>query len=211
LVIWVKWEAFLFNSLDRDGNSGHWYVVHCKPSKEYSVSKALRETLGLTVYLPASPRLLRGKVQSAPYFPGYLFVRADLQQIAPSSINTFPGVVRLLRFGDRPQAVPESVVETIRGFLSDPAVQQGIPSHDFRPGDNVWLRSGPLRGLHAVFNGPMTPTTRVKVLLQFLGRLNEVEVDVTALAHAHNAPLVGERERTLRTRGTRGRGRRIKN
>lgn len=193
----------MYETIHTLNNVASWYVVHCKPSREAQAAVALRELLGLTVYLPESNRVVRGKARSSPFFPGYLFAQADLEQVNLSSINSTPNVLRLLEFGGKPQAIDAVVVEAIREQLADLNARGGLPAHDFQPGDPVWMRSGPLKGLRAVFVGPLTPDARVKVLLGFLGRTNEVKVDLDSLEHA-------DRElQPQRRRGSRGKGRKI--
>lgn len=186
----------------------HWYVVHSKPKKEALAASALKVHLSVNVYLPEVRRRAAGEVQHSPFFPGYLFIHADLGQVKLSSINATPCVLRLLQFGDRPQPLPSQFVERLREQLDDINSNGGVLPHNFREGDSVRLTSGPFKDLEALFVGPMTPSARVKVLLHFLGRTNEIRVDVEALerAHNHNQPL-----QHLRERGTRGRGRKINN
>jgi transcriptional antiterminator RfaH len=180
--------------------------VHCRPLKETHAAANLKETLGLPVFLPEVRKRSRGKEQLALLFPRYLFVQANLHEVKLSSINSTPGVVRLLDFGGGPLPISHSMVSEIRERVESLNEQGGLPAHNFRPGDTVWLKSGPLRGLHAVFVGPMTPSARVKVLLHFLGRLNEVQVDVETLERKPDPPRALE-ERS--PRGTRGRGRAV--
>ncbi len=69
------------------------------------------------------------------------------------------------------------------------------------------LTGGPLCGLEAVFVGPLAPAERVRILLEFMGRLNEVEVEAHLLEPAGNSPLVADLvpvpapKRERRTRG----------
>jgi len=48
-----------------------------------------------------------------PFFPGYLFVRTNLQHVSLSRINATPGVIRLVAFDDDPQPVPSDVIEML--------------------------------------------------------------------------------------------------
>jgi transcriptional antiterminator RfaH len=145
-----------------------------------------------------------GVTREIPFFPGYLFVNAVLDEVALSSINTTPGVVRLLEFAGEWAPVPEVAISAIKKRLAALNAQGGLPSHNFHLGDTVRLKSGPFSGLQALFRGPMTPSARVKILLDFLGRPNEVEVDVEALTPGHDC------SRPNGQRRTRGRGRRIR-
>jgi transcription antitermination factor NusG len=96
------------------------------------------------------------------------------------------------------------VIEALRQQVDLLNAQGGLPEHSFRPGDPVLLTRGPLEGVAALFVGPTTPSERVRVLVQFLGSLREVDVDVETLE------LPGQHAEFKRERRTRGKGRRIR-
>jgi len=181
-----------------------WYLIHCLPLKEYYAATALQGLRGVPVYLPQVTRYFRGQVQHTPLFPRYLFVKVDLQTIPPSQINATPGIVRLVTFDEQPRSVPTSVMRALYEQVEHLNHQGGLPEQTLQPGDMVEITSGPLGGLEAIFAGPLTPGKRVRVLLEFMGRLNEVEMDRERLIPASSTqPL-------KRPRRTRGQGRRIK-
>jgi transcriptional antiterminator RfaH len=182
---------------------GQWYVAHCRPGSESLAAWGLTERLGLTTYLAEVSKRSRKETKPTPLFPGYFFVQANLGAVSISSINSTPGMRGILESGGEAQAVPEALVATIRERVDRLNAEGGLPAHTFQDGDAVLLKSGPLKGLEAVFLGPTTPVGRVKVLLHFLGRLNEVRVDADELEPA--APQA----RPAMQRHTRGRGRRI--
>jgi transcription antitermination factor NusG len=183
--------------------TSQWYVVHCKYQKEAQAAAGLKERLSLSVYLPEVRRHERGQLRCAPFFPGYLFVCADLGIVALSQINTLPGVIRLISFDDLPQPVPAVAVEEIRRRIDELNISGYFAAHDFRPGDTLRLKRGPFQGFEAIFLGPATPRERVRVLIEFLGDLRTMEVDVAQLerdaAGAARPP-----------RRTRGKGRTIR-
>jgi len=185
-------------------NLESWYVVHCQPLKERQADAALAHYLGLITYLPAIRRRFRGRVQQAPLFPRYLFVRANLQVVALSTINATPGVLRMVAFDARPQPVSAALIEALRQRVDLLNAQGGLPEHNFHPGEAVQLKDGPLQGLEAVFVGPMKPSERVQILIHFLGQLREVDVDVDMLERPSSMPTL------KRERRTRGKGRRVK-
>jgi transcriptional antiterminator RfaH len=180
-----------------------WYAVHCQPLKERLAVTLLQDQLGLTVYLPEIQRRVRGRLHSTPFFPRYLFVHAAPQALAPSRVNATAGVLRLVAFGDIPQPISAAVIAALRERVERFNAQGGLPHHGFRPGDAVRLKQGPLQGLEAIFVGPMGPSERVRVLLEFLGRSRQAEVSADALERATPAPVAHPPRRT------RGRGRRI--
>jgi transcriptional antiterminator RfaH len=187
---------------DAQHTTGQWYVAHCKHQKEQQAAVALEERLGLPVYLPVVGRYIRGQVRRAPFFPGYLFVQANLRVIALSRINSLPSVLRLVAFGDLPQPVPGAVVEEIRRRVAELNASNGTIGHGFQPGDTIVFKRGPFQGLEAIFLGPTAPRERVRVLIEFLGGLRPLEVRVEQLERGQAAPRPPRR--------TRGKGRMIR-
>src|SRR4051794_26688990 len=110
----------------------HWYVVHCQALKERQVADLLGAHLGVKVYLPEVTRRFGGKVKSAPLFPRYLFVRANLHEVPPSRINMLPGVARMVTVSDVPQIVPTQVLTGIQERLEEIEVDGGLPAHNHR-------------------------------------------------------------------------------
>lgn len=180
-----------------------WYVVHTKPQKELVAASMLEERLALTVYLPEVLQHYRGETHLRPFFPRYLFVQANLDEVEASKINAMPGVISIVSFGEKPQALSDEVVQAIRGRIDDYNAAGGLPQRVFQPGDRVRLTEGPLQGLEAIFKGPTKPSQRVWVLLEFLGSLHAAEVSIDSIERA--APQHLSRHK----RGTRGRGRHI--
>ena len=180
-----------------------WYVVHTKPLKELMAASMLQERLGLDVYLPEVLQLYRGRKQPRPFFPRYVFVQVDFGQVTAAAINGTPGVIRLVAFGDRPQAMQANLLAAIRERIDKYNTEGGLPQHPFHPGDRVRLASGPLQGLEAVFQGSMKSMQRVLVLLEFLGHLHEAEVPIEQLERMSSGP------EPTRQRTTRGHGRPI--
>ena len=191
----------MYHANDVSIDTWPWYAVHCQHSKEWQAAAALESLLGLAVYLPEVRRRFRGKIQHAPFFPGYLFARADLLIVAPSRINAIPGVLRLLAFDNQPRSIPEEVVDHIYTQVCDINAHGGLVAHQFLPGDTVRLRTGPFRGLEAAFLGPMKPSERVRVLIDFLGSLREADVSVDDLERISPAPLPPRQERRSRGKG----------
>lgn len=182
-----------------------WYAIHCKPLREQQTAEALATHLHLVVYSPSIVRRAYGKTRQTPLFPGYLFVKADLSAISKSHINATPGVLRLVEFGGSPQPLPDRLIEELRERVNSINAAGGLPSL-LKPGDPIYIKSGRLRGLEAVFVASMPATARVRVLLHLLGRLNEVELESEEIEPA-NITTIQHRQR--RQRRTRGRGRQI--
>lgn len=178
-----------------------WYALYTKPRAESKVAQTLVER-GLTAFLPTLPATLRQP--SRPLFPTYVFVRCDLEAVGLSNLQWIPGLRRILSFSGVPAVVPEEAITLIEEELRQIEAAGGLPGHRFKPGDEVVVDSGPLAGLRGVFQGPVEPAERVRILLHFLGQANRTEVPVELLRRASDEP-----EGQPHRRGTRGRGRHI--
>jgi transcriptional antiterminator RfaH len=179
-----------------------WYALYTKPNSEVKVARTLK-VRGFEAYLPLLPSKPGERIE--PLFPTYLFVQCDLETLGIASLQWIPGLRRIVGFAGRPAVVPDAAIKLMETELRRIEEQGGLPTHSFKPGDEVVIEEGPLAGLRGVFQGPLGPAERVHILIDFLGQSNKAEVEVAALRPAAE---VEERER-LRRRGTRGHGRRI--
>lgn len=156
-----------------------WYALNSKPHSEKSVCEAL-EARGLESYLPAYRVAHHGRrAQGAhPFFPCYLFARADLDDVGLSALQYLPGVRRLVFYGDQPARVPQGVIDEIRVRLGrmqgSVADAKGQP---MSPGDTVLITGGPLAGLEASFDGRASSAERVRLLVNFLQTGARLEID----------------------------------
>lgn len=159
-----------------------WYVIHSKPRKEGQVSAYLDaqglETFYPTVRVqPVNPRAARMR----SYFPGYLFVRADLEAVGVSALQWVPGAIRLVQFGGEPARVPDNVIAELKRHVRRVNAGGGLTLHGLKPGDVVRITHGPLAGYEAVFDLRLSGSERVQVLLEMLGRQVRVRVDAGAI------------------------------
>jgi transcriptional antiterminator RfaH len=185
-----------------------WYTLYTKPNAEYQVVTALQRR-GIQTYLPEIESVKDGQGRDRkPFFPCYLFIKADLKVVGLSRVRWTPGLRRIVAFDDRPVPLPDEVISLIQRKLGEINAAGGQPVHTFRPGDTVRITEGPLQSMLAIFEGPTTPAERVQVLLTFLGHARRASVPVTEL---EKAPAEAEVSVPKRPRRTRGQGRRIKN
>lgn len=161
----------------------YWYVLRTKPQKEQFVLQQLR-VQAVTLYFPAvrvkpvNPRAAKIR----PYFPGYLFVQADLAQAGRNAFSWLPGVVGLVQFGGEPAIVPDTLIRSLQERLARTAQ---LRQDDLQPGDRVRITSGPFTGYEAIFDLRLPGKDRVQVLLAFLSQqpqpLKLPAADVTPL------------------------------
>lgn len=147
-----------------------WYVVNTHARQEIRAeSNLLRQ--GYEVWLPSFSSVKRHARSSvavrSPVFPGYLFLRLDIQSERWYPVcNTF-GVISLLTNDGRPAPLPDRFMGELRGHLG---LDGDAPSAlmDLTPGASLEMISGPFAGCTAQFLA-LAPRERVKVLLRVLG------------------------------------------
>jgi len=159
-----------------------WYVLHSKPHKEQQVNAYLR-TQGFETFYPTlrvqpiNPRA--SKIR--PYFPRYLFVRADLDEVGISALQWVPGAIGLVEFDGYVAPVPDSVVHELKRRVAAIEAAGGLTFDGLQPGDPVRITHGPFAGYEAIFDMRLSGSERVQVLLQMLGRLVKVQVNAGAI------------------------------
>jgi transcriptional antiterminator RfaH len=155
-----------------------WYALHSKPLKE----ELLFEQLSLRKIETFYPRL---RVQTVnprarkvrAYFPGYVFVHADLDVVGFSNLQWLPGATGLVSFGGEPASVPDGLISAIRYKVERINGAGGELFDGLKPGETVVIQAGPFSGYEAIFNEQISGNERVRVLLKLLQkRLLPVEL-----------------------------------
>lgn len=99
-------------------------------------------------------------------FPGYLFVRLDLDRDRWRSVNGTLGVSRMIMGGEAPIPAPEGVVETIFDYVDSRGVARF--DRDLVEGQSVRIKSGPLANALGELVR-LDANGRVRVLLDIMG------------------------------------------
>ena len=162
-----------------------WYILQSKPNKEEFVLQQLNIRNIATYYPyiktePVNPRSRKIK----PYFPGYLFVSADLDLLATSGLKWLPGTVGLVTFGNEPASMPDDLLQPIREHVDQLNKDNNKHRKEFMPGEKVMIQSGPFAGYQAIFDTYMPGHERVQVLLQML-QDRQIKLDLAGVAVQH--------------------------
>lgn len=159
----------------------HWYALRSKPRKEEVVWRQARMQ-GYEVFYPqlrvqpVNPRSRKWR----PYFPGYMFVQADIDEIGLSAFQWMPHSAGLVCFGEEPALVPEHLIHAIKKRVDEIAAAGGELFDGLRQGDAVTISEGPFAGYEAIFDARIPGSERVRVLLQLLNSQRQVPVELSA-------------------------------
>lgn len=150
-----------------------WYVLHTRSRFENVVNEGLIKK-SIDVFLPKilvrSKRTDRKKMIRIPLFPGYLFVKTDLNPVEHLEILKTTGAVRLIGSTDGPKPVPDEAVQSLMIMVrTDDPISTG---QMYKKGDRVVVIYGPFAGVIGQFiryGGKGRVFVNIDVLGQYAG------------------------------------------
>ena len=175
---------------------GRWFVVHTQSGYEKKVKQNLEARISSmnaedAIYEVVIPMedyvdLRNGKrvVAQRKMFPGYLLVRAELDDKAWFVIRNTPGVTGFVGQGAKPSPLPRRDVEA---FLmpkdaGEQVVSRAKPRLEYEVGETVRVKEGPF----ADFSGEVIEINedqlKLKVLVNIFGRETPVELEFSKVA-----------------------------
>ncbi|OGO25123.1 MAG: hypothetical protein A2W33_06685 [Chloroflexi bacterium RBG_16_52_11] len=161
--------------------SANWYALRSKARKEEVVWRQVR-TVGFDVFYPrlkvqpVNPRARKLKA----YFPGYMFVRVNIEQVGLSAFQWMPHAMGLVCFGDEPAIVPDNLIHAIRKRVDEISAAGGELFDGLNPGDMIVISDGPFAGYEAIFDTRLPGSERVRVLLQLLNSQRQIPIELKA-------------------------------
>lgn len=161
-----------------------WFAARAKPKREHFACAMLAQR-GIETYLPQISTRRRSGQRSPivePLFPAYIFARLELAGPDWIAARSAPGVVYFLGADGVPSALPDELIAAIHDRAG--GRQTSIEQAAFAKGQRVRIESGPMDGLEAVFDGHLSSSGRVRVLLEVVSRLVPVELHVELLRAA---------------------------
>lgn len=145
-----------------------WYVVHAFTGRERDAETHLRNQ-GFETFNPIEIRTVRHArklvTRARAFFPGYVFVRIDVELDRWRSINGTRGVRSLIMQAERPVACPRGLVERLVEAADPDGVIDTLST--LRPGQKVKVRTGPFADLVGTLER-LDNAGRAKVLLEIM-------------------------------------------
>jgi transcriptional antiterminator NusG len=177
---------------------GRWYVVHTQSGHEKKAQQNLAartESMNMEerIYESVIPmedvvEFRNGKkvVVQKKMFPGYLLVRAQLDDDAWYVVRNTPSIVNFVGSGGKPSPLSRREVENFlqvkeEGAPATPA-KRGKARLEYEMGETVRVKEGPF----ADFSGEIVEINedqlKVKVLVNIFGRETPVELEFSQVA-----------------------------
>ena len=146
-----------------------WYALQSKSNKEDALYEQLLNQ-GFEVFYPrirvnpVNPRARKIK----PYFPGYMFVRADLVAVGLSTFQWMPFSRGMVAFDLEPAPVPDPLISAIKRKVELVNNAGGEIFTGLDKGDEIFIHDGPFAGYEAIFDLRLPGSERVRVLIKLL-------------------------------------------
>ncbi len=167
-----------------------WYALKSHPHKEELLFHQVGAR-GFEIYYPrirvqpVNPRSRKIR----PYFPGYMFVRVDLDVVGISIFQWMPYASGLVSFGGEPAVVPDALVTALEQKITSINAAGGELFSALKPGTPVQIQGGPFEGYEAIFDTLLPGTERVRVLLKMLNSQSiKVELPAGQITPRKNQP-----------------------
>ena len=167
-----------------------WYCLQARPKHEHIAAAHVRMLEGVTVFCPRV-RFKRPTRQGLVWvteamFPGYLFAHFELATMH-RQVRYAHGVSDIVRFGDRYPAIDDEALAPLWDHTGLTGVKQ--LNYELSEGDRVMVVEGAFIGLDALVTQVLPAKQRVKVLMDFLGRKMEAEVEYSSVLPQVPHPL----------------------
>lgn len=165
-----------------------WFCVRCQTKREHIAAGHLRELEGVEVFCPRlryRKATRRGKIWWVePMFPGYVLAKFNIAEME-RAVTFCQGVRGLVRFGAEIPPVPESFVEAMKREIRNRkgAVEEELVTLTpiIEIGDEVEVAHGPFQGMQGTVIAVPGATERVKILIEFLGNPQAVDMDLFSI------------------------------
>jgi transcriptional antiterminator RfaH len=155
-----------------------WYCVQAKHKHEHIAAAHLRKLRGVVVFCPR----VRFKRQTRTgiawvteaLFPGYLFAQFSLGKMY-RAVAYAREVRCIVRFASRYPTIDPAILSQLHAHVGEKEIKE----MDYEPsrGDNIKVGEGVFAGLEAIVTQVLPARTRVRVLMDFLGRKIETELE----------------------------------
>lgn len=177
-------------------NDKKWYVVRCfsgheKKVKEYLDTEIVEQGLDhkiSEVLIPTETvveiRSGKKKTREKNFFPGYILVEANFDDVVNQLISNAPSVLGFLK-NEKGSKIPTPLrkeeVDRILGRVSqnrEIAEAGGLVEIPYREGDLVKVVDGPFKNFDGTVQEVYPDKLKLRVLVSIFGRKTPVEVDV---------------------------------
>jgi len=157
--------------------SSHWYAIRTRAKQENRADINLRAWQVQTFTPKLKEHCTSGygsRYVSKPLFSRYIFAHFDASLLI-HKINYTRGVQNVVSFGGSPIPIDDKVINLIRAQVDENGfIQLG---DEFKLGDKVQVKFGPLKSLIGIFKQKIKDSERVRILLNTVNYQSHLLID----------------------------------
>jgi len=165
-----------------------WYIVHVYSGFEKKVAQAIREQVQqqeladriAEVLVPTEEvvQVRRGQKVNTErkFFPGYVLVKAELDEHAYHLIKNTPKVTGFLGTAGKPSPISDAEADRIMRQVKE-GIERPKPSITFEIGEQVRVADGPFMSFNGYVEEVDEERARLKVAVTIFGRATPVELE----------------------------------
>ncbi len=175
---------------------GDWYVIHSYSGYENKVRSNLDSRMHsmqvedkiheVVILMEDVTEIKNGKrvVSQKKVFPGYILVRAELDDTTWDVIRHTPGVTGFVGMGSKPTPLSRKEVESMLNFSEEDVEmpRKSRPQLEYQIGDPVSVKEGAFEGLTGIISEINEDHLKLKVLVNIFGRETPVELEFAQVA-----------------------------
>ena len=171
-----------------------YYAVHVlsgreNKSRDNLIARAINQKLWqdtiLQILIPTEKTYVtrngQRKIVDKKIFPGYIFVKAHLDDDTQKLVQGTEGVSGFVRSGTKPVPMSENEVENILKSMED--AKESAPKAQLKQKDTVRILSGPFSDFSGIIDSYDPIKGKIKAFINIFGRdtLTELNVDEVEL------------------------------
>lgn len=176
--------------VDPSSDQSAWFCLKSQPRRERHARQCLETLPGVNPFAPTAryPRqsAKRKTLASEAVFPGYLFARFVPRDSA-RQVQYSQGVAYIVKRGDQLVALPDAILDELRVLAPEGVLD--LSPRPLCPGEQVRLVQGIFTGTQAKVVALAPASDRVKVLLEILGREQEILLPLDTVERAFENPF----------------------
>ena len=173
-----------------------WYILQAQTGYESQIEQSLRESLRVAqksdllqrVFVPSEEIIQtksgKKRVTKKKYFPGYIFILANLTEDLWHILMDTPRVSGFVG-GDKDNPLPVHKAE-LRSVIDqiNSGVQQAASVEKYEPGQKIVITEGPFSNFNGTVGDVRGDGEKLQVFVSIFGRMTPVEVELENIKRA---------------------------
>jgi transcriptional antiterminator NusG len=166
-----------------------WYILNVMAGQENKIADNIKNVAKnemsqfiSDVLVPCKKivKIKKGQkvLEDQKLFPGYVFLKADIQSDVSNIASTIPKAMGFLGPKNRPEAVSEKKMEEIFSIVTNDDADSG-KNHIYEIGEVLNVIEGPFDSFSGAVEEFDNEKQRVKISILIFGRATSVDLDVS--------------------------------